>query len=131
METYSKDWDSVVSKIEERWGSQFHPKKITEFHQQLANMLVRELPQFEKEVVIRALDQTYKQVRVTVDWHRFICIFLSSLPGWWVKLTNNPGFGASTMLLLTDGTVMCQEEGGLNWKKLTPNAHGDYINGTW
>lgn len=131
METCSKDWDPVIGKIEERWGTQFHLKKRTEFHQQLVDMLVRELPQFEKELVIRALDKTYKQLRVTIDWRRFICIFLSLLPGWWVKLTNNPGFDASTKLLLTDGTVMCQEEGGLNWKKLTPDTYGSYINGTW
>ena len=35
------------------------------------------------------------------------------------------------MLLLTDGTVMCQEEGGVKWKKLTPDAFGNYVNGTW
>jgi len=35
------------------------------------------------------------------------------------------------MLLLTDGSVMCQEQGGLNWKKLIPDAHGSYVNGTW
>jgi hypothetical protein len=38
---------------------------------------------------------------------------------------------ASTMLLLTDGTVMCQEQGGLRWKKLTPDNTGSYVNGTW
>ena len=35
------------------------------------------------------------------------------------------------MLLLTDGTVMCQEQGGLRWKKLTPDSTGSYVNGTW
>ena len=35
------------------------------------------------------------------------------------------------MLLLTDGTVMCQQQGGRNWKKLTPDAKGSYLNGTW
>jgi len=29
-----------------------------------------------------------------------------------VKLANNPGFGADTMLLLTDGTVMCRSVDG-------------------
>src|SRR5205085_4389858 len=33
--------------------------------------------------------------------------------------------------LLTDGSVMCQEQGGLRWKKLTPDLHGSYINGNW
>ena len=31
--------------------------------------------------------------------------------GTWTALTNQPTFNASTMLLLTDGTVMCQAEG--------------------
>jgi hypothetical protein len=35
------------------------------------------------------------------------------------------------MLLLTDGSVMCQQSGGVNWSKLTPDASGDYVNGTW
>ena len=53
------------------------------------------------------------------------------MPGIWNPLTNQPPFAASTLFLLTDGTVMCQEGGGLNWWKLTPDAFGDYMNGTW
>src|SRR5205814_159404 len=89
------------------------------------------VPQFDRDVVVRALDQTSRRFRVAIDWHRFICHLAWLLPGWWVKLANNPGFDASTMLLLTDGTVMCQEQGGRNWKKLTPSAQGSYIDGIW
>lgn len=53
------------------------------------------------------------------------------MPGTWQPLTNQPTFPASTMLLLTDGTVMCQESGGANWWRLTPDTWGDYTNGTW
>jgi hypothetical protein len=53
------------------------------------------------------------------------------MPGIWNPLTNEPPFAASTMFLLTDGTVMCQESGGMNWWKLTPDAFGDYMHGTW
>ena len=35
------------------------------------------------------------------------------------------------MLLLTDGTVMCQEPNGTAWWRLTPDEWGDYVNGTW
>jgi len=35
------------------------------------------------------------------------------------------------MLLLTDGTVMCQNENASDWWKLTPDQSGSYINGTW
>ncbi len=53
------------------------------------------------------------------------------MSGTWKSLGKSPGFAASTMLLLTDGTVMCQQSGGVNWSKLTPDASGDYTNGTW
>src|SRR5205814_6970838 len=53
------------------------------------------------------------------------------MAGTWKPLKNQPNFPASTMLLLTDGTVMCQQSGGVNWSKLTPDAKGDYTNGTW
>jgi len=131
MEPHSKNWSSVAGKMEERYGLNYDPKNKKEVHLSLSQLMVRELPNLEKNVVLHALDDTYKQIKVTLDWHRFICIFLSRLPGWWTKLNNAPGYGASTMLLLTDGTVMCQEEGGVKWKKLTPDAFGNYVNGTW
>ena len=53
------------------------------------------------------------------------------MPGTWKPLKNQPTFGASTMLLLTDGSVMVQEEAGKNWWRLSPDAKGDYINGSW
>src|SRR3954470_18697629 len=54
----------------------------------------------------------------------------------WKALHNQPTFNASTMLLLTDGTVLCQDEGaqsvGTNkWYKLTPDSSGSYEFGTW
>src|SRR5262245_12976684 len=51
----------------------------------------------------------------------------------WVALTNGDPFpgNASTCLLLTDGTVMCQEEGNNVWHRLVPDAFGSYVNGTW
>lgn len=53
------------------------------------------------------------------------------MAGTWQPLANQPPFNASTMLLLTDGTVMCQESGGRNWWRLRPNQFGDYVQGTW
>jgi hypothetical protein len=49
----------------------------------------------------------------------------------WKPLVNQPKFNASTMLLLTDGSVMCQEAGALAWWRLRPDGTGSYINGTW
>jgi hypothetical protein len=53
------------------------------------------------------------------------------MPGSWQPLANQPTFNASTMLLLTDGTVMAQESNGTAWWRLTPDEWGDYTNGTW
>ena len=49
----------------------------------------------------------------------------------WDVLSNPPGFAASTMLLLTDGRVICQEDNTADWFALTPDAHGSYTGGTW
>ncbi|MBV8728249.1 MAG: hypothetical protein JO336_00425 [Acidobacteriia bacterium] len=46
-------------------------------------------------------------------------------------LVNPAPAGAGTMLLLTDGTVMVQQGGSQNWMRLTPDATGNYANGTW
>jgi hypothetical protein len=49
----------------------------------------------------------------------------------WKKITNTPPFSVDTMMLLTDGSVMCHEYETVNWHKLIPDAKGDYVNGTW
>ena len=57
----------------------------------------------------------------------------------WTPLENAPPFGTpGTMLLESDGTVLVHDEpdnnttGGTNqWWKLTPDARGSYIDGTW
>jgi Kelch motif len=49
----------------------------------------------------------------------------------WKKLNNTPPFSVDTMLLLTDGSVMCHEYETPNWHKLVPDAKGDYVNGSW
>jgi hypothetical protein len=46
-------------------------------------------------------------------------------------LVNQPQFNTSTMLLLTDGRIMVQEEGTKHWHALTPDSNGSYVNGTW
>ena len=53
------------------------------------------------------------------------------MPGTWKGLVHQPPFDASTMLLLTDGSVMCQASGGVAWWRLQPDDAGDYANGTW
>ena len=53
------------------------------------------------------------------------------MAGTWQPLAHQPNFNASTMLLLTDGRVMCQDDGTANWHLLTPDGTGSYVNGTW
>ncbi len=56
----------------------------------------------------------------------------SASAGTWTKVVNNPPGSVGLMLLLSDGTVMCSNPGTSNaWYKLTPNAAGSYVNGTW
>jgi Kelch motif len=53
------------------------------------------------------------------------------MPGSWQSLKHQPSFCASTMLLLTDGTILCQQENGRQWWRLTPDRFGSYVRGTW
>src|ERR1039458_10354305 len=46
-------------------------------------------------------------------------------------LVNQPPRGAGLSFLLTDGTVFSQGSNYHDWYKLTPDAFGSYVNGTW
>jgi hypothetical protein len=69
------------------------------------------------------------------------CMVLGPLPasavGTWTPLVNQaplpPGGQIDTMLLLSDGTVMCatNSTNPYAWYRLTPDDHGSYINATW
>jgi hypothetical protein len=58
------------------------------------------------------------------------------MPGAWTPLVNQPLSGVNTMLLMTDGTVMCRQDdnsadGGRGWFRLSPDQSGDYVHGAW
>ena len=48
----------------------------------------------------------------------------------WTPL-NKPAFNGDTMLLLTDGTVMCHEFESNKWHRLSPDDSGSYVHGSW
>lgn len=51
--------------------------------------------------------------------------------GTWRPLATQAPDNIEVMLLLSDGTIMCQPYGGSGWYRLTPDIHGSYVNGTW
>ena len=54
------------------------------------------------------------------------------LAGSWSSVANGaPSSGLSNPLLLTDGTVIVHQLCSAHWYKLTPDAKGSYITGTW
>lgn len=53
------------------------------------------------------------------------------MAGTWFSISNQPSFTTSTMILLTDGRVMVQEEATTHWHALKPDIHGSYLNGSW
>ncbi|MGA2244579.1 MAG: hypothetical protein ABSH48_06255 [Verrucomicrobiota bacterium] len=51
--------------------------------------------------------------------------------GTWTALAHTAPAGIGVMLLLSDGTVMAQDNGGNAWYRLIPDGNGSYVNGTW
>jgi hypothetical protein len=60
----------------------------------------------------------------------------AAAPSWQLLTTQPPllnyaACGPGSPILLTDGTVMLADNGCQDWWKLTPDASGSYVNGTW
>ncbi|MCB9879114.1 MAG: hypothetical protein H6835_16080 [Planctomycetes bacterium] len=52
--------------------------------------------------------------------------------GTWTQVSSPAPGSVGLMLLLPDGTVMCNNSGtSTAWYRLTPSATGSYVNGTW
>jgi hypothetical protein len=50
----------------------------------------------------------------------------------WKPLTNAAPASIQIMVQMTDGTILAQSyDDGQSWMKLTPDASGSYVNGTW
>jgi hypothetical protein len=65
----------------------------------------------------------------------FALLFLASAvrsdAATWTKLTNLAPSTIQLMVQMTDGTILVQSFNGQTWMKLTPDATGSYIDGTW
>ena len=56
----------------------------------------------------------------------------ASVSGTWTVLASAfPGSSPDTALLMTDATVLMHDACTSNWYRLTPDATGGYVNGTW
>ena len=80
------------------------------------------------------------------SWHKLTIITAALLATsvltaqTWQPLANQPTFNPGATLLLTDGTILvhaepncqtCTSTDYSKWYKLTPDANGSYVNGTW
>ena len=55
-----------------------------------------------------------------------------NVSGTWTVLTNSfPGGQPDTALLMTDGTVLMHDACSTDWYRLTPDATGGFVAGTW
>ncbi len=66
--------------------------------------------------------------------HLLVPIRVLAVGSWTGPVSGPPGVSVEEMLLLTDGTVMAQDSNtntATNWYRLTPNAQGSYVNGSW
>ncbi len=69
-------------------------------------------------------------------WRLCVMAWIWSLPanavGTWKPVTRSAPGPVSLMLLLSDGTVMAADsDTNSGWYRLTPDIHGNYVNGTW
>jgi uncharacterized repeat protein (TIGR03803 family) len=55
----------------------------------------------------------------------------ASAVGAWTRVTQNAPGSVGLMMLLPDGTVLAHNGNTTSWYRLTPDAQGHYVNGTW
>ncbi|WP_426672056.1 hypothetical protein ACPPVU_12575 [Mucilaginibacter sp. McL0603] len=122
---------SLADLLPKEAGNNFIQKNANAISKTVLDILKSNLQNYTFTEIQEAYEKAATNIRISVDWETFFCLILNRLPGQWKKLTNNPGISASTMFLLTDGTVLCQQANDNRWKKLRADTSGSYINGTW
>src|ERR1700752_4031471 len=85
------------------------------------------------DLIYLRLRGIYQMTRLNVSL--FALLFLVSAgrgnAASWSKLTSPAPSSIQLMVQMTDGTILVQSYDGQSWMKLTPDATGSYINGTW
>jgi hypothetical protein len=126
--------ESAVDILAERFGRYFDPTKHRQHLGDVVDILAKHYVDYSRQELHDALDKALlgRDMRAFI-WPDLLEIISGLLRGRWHKVGNGPGFsgGVSGMFLMTDGTVLVQEYRGTRWKKLTPDAHGSYVNGSW
>lgn len=128
------DTTELTESLFSHFGRYYDIDKHHAEHEKIITMLARHYPDYSHQEIGSAMEQAINARNINVIfWPDLLCLLASFLRGRWYKLGNNPGFGGgvSGMFLMTDGTVIVQEYRGTRWKKLTPDATGNYLNGSW
>lgn len=122
---------SLAEMLPKEAGDYFNHENVNEFSKTVTGILKSNLENYSFKEVEAAYHEATRNIKTPILWDKFFCFILSHLPGKWYKVNNNPEINASTMFLLTDGTVLCQQTNDSRWRKLTPDSFGNYLNGTW
>lgn len=73
-----------------------------------------------------------KAMRALVVLSLCVCCAGLAVAQSWQPLKHQPPFaGPFNSYLLTDGTIMVQDNDASDWWRLTPDNTGNYVNGTW
>ena len=88
------DAAALASRITENFGQAYDPKQRKQLRAKLLRLLTQELSYVSNDVVVRALDNALK-IRVTLDWHRFLCIIFC------------PGAGSSSQIIPDLAPAQC------------------------
>ncbi len=75
----------------------------------------------------------FARIIISIACCAALALGTSARAGSWTKLTNKPSVNSiQIMILMSDGSLMMQTFDDIQtWVKLTPDAKGSYINGTW
>ncbi len=123
--------ESLAAHFETSVHPYFSSSELLHQKQNITEHLTRHYADYSQQEISRLTDIAFNQIQYRLNWTDFIRFICLILPPRWLKVNNNPGINASTMLLLTDGSIMCQDAGGKSWKRLVADGNGSYINGTW